>query len=292
MEAHLRIPIPTDLAGCQHSTPDDRFDVVSQFTNFGYSNYDALVTVFQRAFSHGFQGQVSYTWSHALDTTSNGGLSSFSYDSQPDQINPADLQSLNYSNADYDVRHNVTGDFAWQIPVRPSSRFMNAVLGGWSVAARVNGHTGTPFSITNFGSGASLAGVGGTILADVIDPNINRTCGKSGVNTPCFTSSEFNSASIQSDFGNMRRNSFRGPGSFNVDWSLYKTMHIGEGMQFTVGASAFNLFNHANFADPNADASSSGLGLITFSAATLGGPYGLSGNPSARIVVVTGKLRF
>jgi hypothetical protein len=53
--------------------------LVRQLTNDGYTNYDALLINFCRAFAHGFRGQISFTWSHALDTLSNGGLLPFSY---------------------------------------------------------------------------------------------------------------------------------------------------------------------------------------------------------------------
>jgi hypothetical protein len=58
------------------------------------------------------------------------------------------------------------------------------------------------------------------------------------------------------------------------------------------GVNAYNLLNHTNFANPNADVMTPGLGLITFTAATPGGPYGLGKGVSARMVVVNGKLRF
>ena len=42
-------------------------------TNSGISRYNGLSLQFRRALGWGFQGQISYTWSHALDDISNGG---------------------------------------------------------------------------------------------------------------------------------------------------------------------------------------------------------------------------
>ena len=280
--------IPTDSPAYQAEIPDPRFSVVQQLTNNGYTNYHALLVNFRRAFGHGFHGQISYTWSHALDAVSNGGLEGFSYDSIMSQINPASLRSLSYSNADYDVRHNLTGDFIWETPLKRKNRLMDAVFGRWSVGAIVSAHTGTPFSITN--SDIFLGGFGGDVLADVLDPNIQRVCGHSAINTPCFTASQFAPAATQANFGNLPRNSFRGPGYFNIDSSLFKTVPLGERTRLVLGASAYNLLNHPNFLDPNANIAQPGLGLITSTAINPSGPYGIYGGPSGRALMVHGEI--
>ena len=288
---------PNGFPGLPAVSPDPRFSVVTQLTNVGHSNYDGLSTILRRAFGRGFQGQISYTWSHALDTVSNGGLSTFSYDSYVNQqVNSADLRSLNYSNADYDVRHNVTGDFIWEVPVKFKNRWMNTAFGGWSVGSKLSAHTGTPFSVVNFGiqglpNYGGFEGFGG-VLADVVDPHISTTCDHSAIDVPCFTRSEFVPFRSQANLGNLPRNSFRGPGYFNIDSSIYKTVPIGERKRFTFGASAYNLLNHPNFLDPNTDISGPGLGLITSTAPNPSGPYGSYGGPTGRAVVVTGKFAF
>jgi hypothetical protein len=180
---------------------------------------------FRRAFAHGFQGQISYTWSHALDTISNGGIVNFGVDSLMWQINSSSLRSLNYSNADYDVRHNLTGDFIWEMPLKLSNRFMDTIFGRWSVGTRLSAHTGTPISVYN-GAVSPSASFGGVVLADVVDPNIRTVCGHSAIDTPCFTTNQFAPAATQADLGNLPRNSFRGPGFFNVDSSLFKAIRV------------------------------------------------------------------
>ena len=58
---------------------------------------------------HGFMGRLNYTYSHALDDVSNGGVLPYqitaSQTSILTQINPNCLRCQNYSNADYDLRH-------------------------------------------------------------------------------------------------------------------------------------------------------------------------------------------
>jgi hypothetical protein len=279
---------PNGFAGLPAATPDPRFGTVSQYTNSGYANYNGLLTSFRHAFRRGLQGQISYTWSHALDVVSNGGLLPFSYDSIGGQIDPVNLRLLNYSNADYDVRHNLSGDLIWDMPLKLKNRWTNAVLGGWSVGSKLSAHTGTPFSVSNGGSSVSF---GSTVLAEVLDPNIRTTCGHSAIDTPCFTASQFTPADTQANFGNLPRNSFRGPGYFNLDSSLFKTVTVTERIRVVLGASAYNVLNHPNFSDPVSDITNPGLGQITGTSVNPSGPYD-SGGPSGRAVVVTGRFVF
>jgi hypothetical protein len=52
-------------------------------------------------------------------------------------------------------------------------------------------------------------------------------------------------------FGNAGRNILRGPRFAQFDLSLQKSFHLREGMKIAVGAEAYNLFNHPNFAVPS-----------------------------------------
>jgi hypothetical protein len=168
------------------------------------------------------------------------------------------------------------------------------LLGGWAFAGTLNAHTGTPFSVLDYKiAGRATTNLSSSaVLADVTDPNVNLTCGHSSITTPCFTAAQFATQSAQTDFGNLPRNSFRGLGYFDTDTSLYKTVPIRERIQFMVGASAFNLLNHTNLADPQQDVASPGLGLIQFAGAPPSGPFGAQAGPTGRAVVVTGKLAF
>jgi hypothetical protein len=284
---------PNGFAGLPAAIPDPRFSSINQLTNHGFTNYDGLSAIFRRTFRHGFQGQISYTWSHALDNVSNGGGllgTAFSYyDSISTQIGVSDPRSLNYGNADYDIRHSLTADFVWEIPVNAKGRLTSAALGGWALAGKLNAHTGTPFSVYNSGVSSTY---GGLVLADVTDPNVRTTCGKSSIDTPCFTANQFASAASQQDLGNLSRNSFRGPGFFDADASLYKSLRPFERFRVTLGVTAYNLLNHVNLQDPNADVSGSGFGLIKSAVATPSGPYGGYGGPASRAVVITGRLAF
>jgi hypothetical protein len=286
----------TGFGGLPSATPDPRFQVVSQLSNKGFSNYDALVVLFRRTLSHGLQSQVGYNWSHALDTISNGGLGglvSFSYDSVSGQISPANSRSRTYGNADYDIRHQLTGQFLWDIPVRFQNRTFRSIFGGWSAGAKLNAHTGTPFSVINSDIAGQLSNsFGGTVLANVLDSRVRTSCSSSAVDVPCFTSAQFGTTATQIDLGNRSRNSFRAPAVFNLDSSLYKSIAVTERLRVTLGLTAYNVLNHPNFADPNSDVANSGLGLVTSTTPNPSGPYGLYGGPSGRAIILNTKIAF
>jgi hypothetical protein len=65
-------------------------------------------------------------------------------------------------------------------------------------------------------------------------------------------------------FGNTGRNILRGPGSEQMDLSLFKkfAMPYKEGHSLEFRAEAFNIFNHANLGNPTTNVSSSQFGRI------------------------------
>jgi hypothetical protein len=71
-------------------------------------------------------------------------------------------------------------------------------------------------------------------------------------------------------FGNLGRNTFRGPSQKRFDLSLAKTTRINERMSFELGFDLFNVFDTVNLANPNSDLQdTTDFGKITN---TLGGP--------------------
>ena len=128
---------PKGSAGLPTSAPDPRFGQIVELNTEGWSNYDGLVTLFRWRMSAQFSGQFSYTWSHALDTCSNDCLTELfgSTGDERFQLNPASLQSLNYSNADYDVRHSLSARYVYTAPAaRLHNSILKGALGGWTAS--------------------------------------------------------------------------------------------------------------------------------------------------------------
>jgi hypothetical protein len=275
---------------------DPMFTAVTQLTNLGISNYDGVTVQFKRALGYGFAGQIGYTWSHGLDDVSNGG-SGLPYNggtSLTSQVSPS--VTNNYSNSDYDIRNSMVADLIWDLPWKTSNHALNYVVGGWTLSSKFYVRSGTPFSIVD----GQLAGdlgqgsINGTMLATFKGGSLPSSCGPGAVATACLSSSQFAAPGSETNYGNLARNSIYGPGYTDIDTSLYKKFNLGEKMHLQVGVSAYNLFNHPNFAAPGHDISRGGFGLITSTVTPPTSAYGaFQGSAvSGRIAVLTGKFTF
>ncbi len=280
---------PNGFAGLTTAAPDARFSTVTQLLTSGYSNYDGLSIQLRHAFSLGFQGEVGYTWSHALElgpVLSTTGASSVAL------YNPTNL-SANYGPANFDTRHNLSADILWN-PPKFSQAKLESILGGWTVGAKFYVYSGRPFSvIDNQIPGLLSPTVGGSVLADLLVPGLLGTqC--SNVNARCLTPSEFGAPKTQADFGNIPPDSFRGPGYFDIDTQVSKKIPLTERIAFQLGASAYNVLNHPNFANPNNNVAVGSFGTIT---STVSPPTSIYGSQqgalvSGRVLVVFGKFNF
>jgi Carboxypeptidase regulatory-like domain len=243
----------TGFAGLPTSKPDPRFGEIRELNNQSWSNYDGLVGSLKWRMSSNFSGAFNYTWGHALDTCSNECLEPFNALTAPSiryQVNPISLRSLNYSAADYDVRHTIGANYVYTVPSHFHNAILNGALGGWTAAGTVLFHSGYPFSVVNSGvRSGQISGATGiasaTVLADWLGGSGYTSC--TNPNVSCYSTSQFASKGNQHDWGNIPRNSFRGPGYFNTDVNVNKTFSVREKYKLMVGAYLFNVLNHPNF---------------------------------------------
>jgi hypothetical protein len=291
----------TGFQGLPTSAPDPRFGEIRELGSQGYSNYNGLVSSFRWRLTSNFTGNFSYTWSHALDTCSNSCLEPFNAltaTSLRYQVSPLGQNGVNYSNADYDVRHSLNANYVYTLP---SSSFHNwltkGALGGWTVAGTFFFHSGYPFSIVDSGvrSGQVSNGSGiatQSFIADYLGGSINPSC--TTPNVPCFSTSLFAAASAQHDYGNIARNAFRGPGYFDTDLTLNKTFAIRERLRLLIGANAFNILNHPNFDLPANNIAGGNFGTIQNTVSAPTSAYGsFQGSAvSGRVIQTQVKLTF
>jgi outer membrane receptor protein involved in Fe transport len=285
------------------AVPDARVAAVQQLTNNGYSNYHGVTASLQQNLWHGLTGRISYSYSHALDNVSNGGILPYSLNQsillQIDPTNP----NLSYGSADYDQRHLLSANYVWDLPLKSSHSLLNQIIGGWTVSGTFFYRTGFPFSIVDGGRAQALSVnnlvVNGAFLANVLyKPNGSPT--NFGAGNPCLLDTAnpcFSTTSLTrpTDFsGASSRNAFRGPSYFNTDLSLKKAFKITERFNFALGANAFNVLNHPNFQNPQSNNLSSSFGNSNALVVSPTTPYGAfaSAAEGMKIVQVFGRITF
>jgi len=280
------------------AAPDPRVAAVQQLTNAGYSNYHGLTASVQQNLWHGLTARFNYTYSHATDNVSNGGVLPYSEtNSILNQIDPANPNAA-YASSDYDLRHQLSANYVWDLPVKFSSHLMNTLLGGWQVAGTFFYRTGFPFSIEDGQQGVAFVPnnltANGANLANVLyapAAGVPTNFGASCATTACFSASTF---ATPTDFNAFARNAFRGPGYFNTDMNVKKSFPLNERFKFTLGANFFNILNHPNFDNPVSNNLSSSFGMITTAAVSPTTPYGsfAAAAEGMRIVQVFAKISF
>jgi len=211
----------------------------------GRSVYNALQSSLMKRFSAGYQVQLSYTLSKAMDNA-DAQLSTDTVTSSVYPQNPYDLDA-EWAVAAFDARHVFSANATWQLPA-----FHNhAMLAGWQLNAIFSFHTGYPFSPSIQTPNWSRSGNISTNAEDRpnVKPGTDPTRIISGDPNHWFDTSVFE-LQPQGTFGNTPRNFLRGPGFANTDVSLVKNQALAGNARLQVRLEVFNVLNRANFAAP------------------------------------------
>ena len=249
-----------------------QFAVNAYITNQGYSSYDGMLVSLRKRFSKGFQFDANYTWSHAIDNQS----SVTNAVSEGLIYNALNLEA-GRGNADFDIRHLFNANAIWELPFgrgraygSNANGFVDALLGGWSVAGIFTARSGLPFTmfsgawpVTVFT--ADNAGVPTIFTGSTTDFPVDIRDEGTGIQyfaDPAAVQAAFRYPH-HGEVGN--RNLFRGPSYWNIDAVVSKKFKMpwSESHQLTFRAEAYNLTNSNFFGPPNLTFNSSNFGRIT-----------------------------
>jgi len=231
------------------------------FANDAYSHYHSMQTTLSRRWAAGYF-QAAYTFSRSTDATSSGNTA----------LNTAfgDESSLQASRglSDFDRTHRLSVSYRYDLPFfSDAPGVKKALLSGWAISGITILQSGAPFSVTDSGAGTAFLGPGlasatlgaqlapgGSIAAGSTSGDIHGRLG-GYLNLGNFVAAPFISAADGGDgsvtaFGNLGRNIYRGPSQQNWDFSLIKNFKITERQDIRFTTDFFNVWNHANFANP------------------------------------------
>lgn len=252
--------------------PHPQYESVSQVVpRDGDSTYHALQITYIRHFAHSGILQGAYTWSKLLSNTDN--TSSFQ-DGQgglgvvQDNTNLKAEKSLSQQ----DLANNLVINYGIDLPFGHGEMYLpkvsgaaNAVIGGWRVDGITTFRSGLPLALLAQGNGLSQFGAGN------IRPNYTAGCSKSAPGSPhsaARANEWFNTACFTQPgnwaFGNEPRvdPGMRSEGEDNFDASINKSFDLTEQVKLKFSTEIFDLFNHAQFAEPNTISGSPGFGQV------------------------------
>jgi hypothetical protein len=289
-----------NFGGLSNTKPDPRFTYVTNLTNDAHSNYNGLSAGYRHQAKYGLTTSINYTYSKALGNTSNGGLYGASTGVEGDpiqQTDPFSLHRLDYGPLDYDFRHSVNMNYLWKVPSYSQNSLVKKITGGFVISGVVFAKTGAPFTVYN--SSAKTAEVStssnGVVLAALLPGQKQGSC--NNPSSVCLTKANFATTAGQAayGFGNIAKNSFRGPRFFDTDLSIEKNISVFEKYKLKIGATAYNVLNHQNFAPPTNSVTSGTFGTIHATVAS--SPSSLYGNGqgsshAGRVLALTAGFNF
>jgi hypothetical protein len=256
--------------------PFPGFNSFDYFVDHGLARYDSLqVKAETKNLRNGLFFLVAYTYANAVDN----GLSDTAATPTGVTFYPLNVPAvLDRAPSEITPRHNFTASTVYNLPFGRGRRFgkdfhsaTEAALGNWQVNAIARITSGFPLFITTVNnSGTALGG------NNAGQNRPNQVCNGSlpsgqaqtinhFFNTDCFVQA------AAGTLGNANRAPLFGPDFVNFDFSAFKDFPLPfrEGTKFQFRAEIFNIFNHAQFAQPGSFLQAPNFGQIT---STVGNP--------------------
>lgn len=227
-----------------------------EFDGRTHSIYHSLQVTVDRRVGRGLFLKGAYTYSAAIDMANYGDWTTFMW-------NAASVFYRNRARAAHDIPHNFQFGFVYELPLGPDGKWATTglaskLLGGWQVNGLFAAYQGRPFTLT--ASGASLNMPGNSQTPDQIKPKVKKL-GHVGDDGPWFDTTAF-ARVTEVRFGNVGRNTMRGPGVVNLDLSLFRSFRLQENLKLEFRAEAFNVSNTPHFGTPTASVDSATFGRI------------------------------
>jgi len=229
--------------------------ILNQLEASAVSHYHSLQTSLTQQNFHGWTNQITYTWSHSIDTAS---------DSQDYVPNAAESQDGTNTNAEigpsnFDLRNRFVWSSSYDLPRWKSGGRMGE---GWMLSGVWTFASGHPFSMnynglddySGSGSFVDRPDIIGPLKYNQSDPThfLDLTAFHIPCSYPTGGGDGFAGTCVPGTrhFGNLGRNGLLGPHYRNFDLAISKQTRISERLKLLFRVDAYNLLNHPNFANP------------------------------------------
>jgi hypothetical protein len=206
---------------------------------------------------HGLTTQVAYTWAHSIDEVSNdlNGLS-----------NPYNAKYDRGSDTSFDRRHDLNVSYVYALPwfAKSSNIAAREILGGWEISGVTVAEKGVPMYVTYTGPD-----VVGLACCFTNRPNLVSKVTYPKTKAAWFSTSSYADPTApwaggsNQGFGNAGKDSVVGPGIFNWNLSLYKSIPLHEATRIELRFESFNTFNHVDFQGVDTGSHDGNFGQVT-----------------------------
>ena len=214
------------------------------------SNYHGMTASLQKRLSHGLQFQGNYTYSRSTDTWSGGLQGSSDYLTGAGSA--TDYWDIEFERgpSSFDVTHNVVFNAVYLLPFgEQATGLRSALTRGWQISGIMAISSGMPFHPQIGFDRAGDRQSDTDIQRPSWAPGRNPSNAIIGTAEQWFDPLAF-VLPAAGTFGNVGRNTLRGPNLRVVDFSIFKNHMIGPTqVQFRV--EIFNLLNRVNLNPPS-----------------------------------------
>jgi hypothetical protein len=265
-----------------------------------HSNMSSLQVSVHKQYAHGFAVGAEYQWTRVLGTENV---------EDPSGLHPQD----SYGPIAGVTPQVLAVNYSYALPLGQGKMLFgsagplaNKVIGGWQLSGITNIQSGQPFSVSYTATPTQtypglVSGranqVGNPYHGGSVTVNGNTCVPAAGASAPAHTRAQwFNPCQFTAPtgvdangnvvaggaYGTSGYDMLRGPGFQDWDMSLQKNTTWHERYNVQLRADSFNVFNHPDFATPNATISNSNAGTIT----------GTSGTPSYEARTLEFAIKF
>jgi outer membrane receptor protein involved in Fe transport len=230
-------------------------------SNAAWSYYHAMQLEWTKRLSNNLNFQAAYTWSKAIDTTSEATAVGAGDSNQ----NGNDAR-LSRGLSRFHTPHRFTIYGTYRLPFFSGDKgFLGQTLGGWQFSAVVKLSKGNPFTVTTAAQDLNFDAFSESRPV-LLDPTVlGRSVSEPATSRISLPSSAFKSLlSTDQNAVLVGRNTFFLDGVKTVDFGIAKIFSMPwEGHKITLRADLFNAFNHVQYGFPSSVVTNTNFGAIT-----------------------------
>jgi Carboxypeptidase regulatory-like domain/TonB dependent receptor len=240
------------------------------------SIYYSWQTSLRKRYSTNLSFGAHYTWGKALSYSGGDIGADFIGDSTRSIQEFFNVKAARGPSTG-DITHYFAADWVYDLPKFGLNPVVGHILGGWQLSGVFRTHTGQPIQVTQPSSRSASR-------PDLIDfknaINQNYRNDLQYLNKSVFAAvpeAGVSGATIRP--GSYGNNALRGPGLWNLDFSIAKNFAITEQKRFQLRADMFNVLNHTNYTGISTNIESGNFGAIT-------------GTAGARVIQLNARFSF